>query len=167
MNAAHRHRPAAAALVSALLVALAPPSSLRALETDHLTVLARPLRDSTGAIDARFNLELTRALADLQIPGKPPPHLRHARRAVRRVRRGDSATDAANTAVHRGVIEERGINGTLASGAFSSADLEAACQGMRFSLSLCSGRSPSSPSTADWRRVSERRRAPQRGRATR
>jgi len=42
-----------------------------ALETDQYYAWGRPLADSTGAVNARFNLELERALADF--PADTPP----------------------------------------------------------------------------------------------
>ena len=42
-----------------------------ALETDQYYAWGRPLADSTGAVNARFNLELERALADF--PADAPP----------------------------------------------------------------------------------------------
>ena len=48
------------ALVSAVL-----PSSSSALETDQYYAWGRPLADSTEAVNARFNLELERAIASL------------------------------------------------------------------------------------------------------
>jgi hypothetical protein len=61
---------------------------------------------------------------------------------LRRLRRGQSPAEAEVAAVRWGVLEERSINGTLASGIFSGADLEANLAGMRFYLSLCGGPDP-------------------------
>ena len=55
-------RPLSAVLVVWLVVA---PGSSTALETDQYYAWGRPLRDSTDAVNARFNLELERAIASL------------------------------------------------------------------------------------------------------
>jgi hypothetical protein len=61
------NRPLFALVVGVLLAA----SSGWALETDQYYTWGRPLADSTDAINARFNLELRRALADFP-PERPP-----------------------------------------------------------------------------------------------
>ena len=61
---------------------------------------------------------------------------------LRHANRGQSEEEAVRAAIHWGIFEERGINGTLASGIFSRADLEADYQGMRFYLALCGGPDP-------------------------
>ncbi len=49
----------------ATLVLLAVAGPVHALETDQYFAWTRPLRDSTDAVNAKFNLEIARALQDL------------------------------------------------------------------------------------------------------
>ena len=61
---------AQSAIASALIVALAVASS-EALETDQHYAWGRTLADSTDVVNAKFNLELERAVASFP-PGSPP-----------------------------------------------------------------------------------------------
>jgi hypothetical protein len=199
-----------------------------ALETDQYAAWTHPLEDAAAVINARFNLEITRALDDLdrnpaqsitceaiakavqrrlsfeifqpielwvvqsplvdQFPLRGSEAAQFKRHSIyrdhgpfdvgmwlplaptievagvrfgtdklahfvssgwkyrnaffRHARRGRSEEEAVRAAIHWGIFEERGINGTLASGIFSRADLEADYQGMRFYLALCGGPDP-------------------------
>ena len=55
---------------------------------------------------------------------------------------GLSPAEAERDAVHRGVLEEKLILGSAASGVLSVADLEASLDGMYFYLDLCAGGDP-------------------------
>ncbi len=59
---------------------------------------------------------------------------------------------AADRAIRRGILSERTLLGKAASGVFSSADLEANYEGMRFFIGLCDGETPMLEWSADgWR----------------
>ncbi len=58
-----------------LLVSVVAPGKLSTLETDQHCAWSRPLADSTDAVNARFNLELERAIASF--PTDRPPRSCH------------------------------------------------------------------------------------------
>jgi len=221
--------PAAPAVALFVLCALASPSRVRALETDQYWSWHRPLADSTEAVNAWFNLAVTRVLdqeaqhspgvplqceevrnrigyrlefeifQDVELwtfhsslvdraPASPeevdefesgniysnhPPldignWLPHSPtieiNGVRigtdklahfvssgwkyyriyrwRLNHGHDAADAYEWAVRWGVLEERSINGLLAVGVFSRADMESNASGLRFYIDLCDGDDP-------------------------
>ena len=61
-------------IVASAVVALFVGAPIRGLETDQYFAWTKPLRDSSAAINARFNLEIELALRALdQDGGQPPP----------------------------------------------------------------------------------------------
>lgn len=55
---------------------------------------------------------------------------------------GYSKEDAINIAIKRGIFSERTYYGSIISGVFSFADLEANFQGLQFALDMCEGENP-------------------------
>jgi hypothetical protein len=212
-----------------VLCALASPARVRALETDQYWSWHRPLADSTEAVNAWFNLAVTRVLdqeaqhspgvplrceevrnrigyrlefeifQDVELwtfhsslvdraPASPEevdefesgniysnhpaldignwlPHSptieingvrigtdklahfissgwKYYRIYRWRLNHGHDAADAYDWAVRWGVLEERSINGLLAIGVFSRADMESNVSGLRFYVDLCDGDDP-------------------------
>jgi hypothetical protein len=72
------------ALAVLLGVAAVPPAASVAFETDQFSVWTRPLVDATAIVNAKFNLEIARALRDVDGAGRPHPTCDAVARAVRR-----------------------------------------------------------------------------------
>lgn len=59
------------------------------LETDQFSAWGRPLEDATAAINAKYNLEIARALEDLQASGRPHASCNKVVRAVKSRLKGE------------------------------------------------------------------------------